>query len=197
MKKQYDITNQEIGEWLFETSVTPIDENTVNQTEDALILFAAAHSVAPPAALRHAILDKIKDLNAQRANHQQLDVNQLPLLNEESKWLEWSEAVAGIEPPADFDDIHMHTLESNEQRDLFVIWVKEFVPEEVHHDLLESFMILEGSCVCYITNQAGETRTVRLGEGDFITMQLEETHDIHVTSEKPAKAILQWYKLAA
>lgn len=197
MKKQYDITNQEIGEWLFETSVTPIDENTVNQTEDALILFAAAHSVAPPAALRHAILDKIKDLNAQRANHQQLDVNQLPLLNEESKWLEWSEAVAGIEPPADFEDIHMHTLESNEQRDLFVIWVKEFVPEEVHHDLLESFMILEGSCVCYITNQAGETRTVRLGEGDFITMQLEETHDIHVTSEKPAKAILQWYKLAA
>ena len=197
MKKQYDITNQEIGEWLFETSVTPIDENTVNQTEDALILFAAAHSVAPPAALRHAILDKIKDLNALRANHQQLDVNQLPLLNEESKWLEWSEAVAGIEPPADFDDIHMHTLESNEQRDLFVIWVKEFVPEEVHHDLLESFMILEGSCVCYITNQAGETRTVRLGEGDFITMQLEETHDIHVTSEKPAKAILQWYKLAA
>jgi mannose-6-phosphate isomerase-like protein (cupin superfamily) len=197
LKKQHDITNQEIGEWLFDASVPPIDETTVNQTEDALILFAETHSVAPPAALRHAILDKIKGLNEQRANHQQLDVNELPLLNEESKWLEWSEAVAGIEPPADFEDIHMHTLESNAQRDLFVIWVKEFVPEEVHHDLLESFMILEGSCVCYITDQAGETRIVRLGEGDFITMQLEETHDIHVTSEKPAKAILQWYKLAA
>ncbi len=197
MKKQHDITNQEIGEWLFDPSVPPIDENTVNQTEDALILFAAAHSVEPPAALRHTILAKIKGLNAQSANHQQLDVNALPLLNEESKWLEWSEAVAGIEPPADFEDIHMHTLESNAQRDLFVIWVKEFVPEEVHHDLLESFMILEGSCVCYITDKAGETRIVRLGEGDFITMQLEETHDIHVTSEKPAKAILQWYKLAA
>ena len=197
MKKQYDITNQEIGEWLFDPSVPQIDETTVSQTEDALILFATAHSVAPPAALRHAILDKIKGLNEQKTNHQQLDVNQLPLLNEESKWLEWREAVAGIEPPADFEDIHMHTLESNAQRDLFVIWVKEFVPEEVHHDLLESFMILEGSCVCYITDQAGETRIVRLGEGDFITMQLEETHDIHVTSEKPAKAILQWYKLAA
>lgn len=197
MKKQYDITNQEIGEWLFDPSVPPIEEVIVNQTEDALILFAEAHSVVPPAALRHAILDKIKGLNGQRANHQQLDLNQLPLLNEESKWLEWSEAVAGIEPPADFEEIHMHTLDSNAQRDLFVIWVKEFVPEEVHHDLLESFMILEGSCVCYITDQAGETRIVRLGEGDFITMQLEETHDIHVTSEKPAKAILQWYKLAA
>jgi len=87
LKKQHDITNQEIGEWLFDPSVPPIDENTVNQTEDALILFAAAHSVEPPAALRHTILAKIKDLNAQTANHQQLDVNALPLLNEESKWL--------------------------------------------------------------------------------------------------------------
>lgn len=197
MKKQYDITNQEIGEWLFDPSVPQIDETTVSQTEDALILFAEAHSVTPPAPLRNAVLDKIRGLNIQKSNHQQLDVNQLPILDEQSNWLEWNEVVAGIEPPADYEDIHMHLLESNAQRDLYVIWVKEFVPEEVHHDLLESFMILEGSCVCYITDQAGETRIVRLGEGDFITMQLEETHDIHVTSEKPAKAILQWYKLAA
>jgi len=197
LKKQYDINRQEIGEWLFDASVPPLDETSVAQTEDALILYAAAHSVAPPAHLRGSILDKIRGLNAQKSKVQKLDLANLPLLDEQSSWLEWNEAVAGIEAPADYEDIHMHTLESNDQRDLFVIWVKEFVPEEVHHDLLESFMILEGSCVCYITDKAGETRIVRLGAGDFITMQLEETHDIHITSEKPAKAILQWYKLAA
>lgn len=197
MKKQNDINREEIGEWLFDTSVSPLDETSVTQTEDALILYAAAHSIAPPAHLRHSILDKIRGLNTQKSEAQKLDLRQLPLLTEQSSWLEWNEAVADIEAPADYEDIYMHTLESNEQRDLFVIWVKEFVPEEVHHDLLESFMILEGSCVCYITDQQGETRIVRLGVGDFITMQLEETHDIHITSEKPAKAILQWYKLAA
>lgn len=197
MKKQYDINRQEIGEWLFDASVPPLDETSVAQTEDALILYAAAHSAAPPAHLRGSILDKIRELNAEKSKVQKLDLANLPLLDEQSSWLEWNEAVAGIEAPADYEDIHMHTLESNDQRDLFVIWVKEFVPEEVHHDLLESFMILEGSCVCYITDKAGETRVVRLGAGDFITMQLDETHDIHITSEKPAKAILQWYKLAA
>jgi hypothetical protein len=45
----------------------------------------------------------------------------------------------------------MHTLEENEERELFVAWVKEFIPEEVHTDVLESFLILEGSCTCYIT----------------------------------------------
>lgn len=197
MKKQNDINREEIGEWLFDASVPPFDETPVTQTEDALIMYTAAHAVEPPAHLRHSILDKIRGLNTQKAEAQKLDLHQLPLLTEQSSWLEWNEAVADIEAPADYEDIYMHTLESNEQRDLFVIWVKEFVPEEVHHDLLESFMILEGSCVCYITDQQGETRTVRLGAGDFITMQLEETHDIHITSEKPAKAILQWYKLAA
>lgn len=197
MKKQYDITQQEIGEWLFEASVAHLDETSVAQTEDAFILYAAAHAVTPPADLRNAVLAKIRGLNAQKNNIQKLDLANLPLLDEQSSWLEWNEAVAGIEAPADYEDIHMHTLESNAQRDLFVIWVKEFVPEEVHHDLLESFMILEGSCVCSITDQQGETRIVHLAAGDFITMQLDETHNIHITSEKPAKAILQWYKLVA
>lgn len=197
MKKQHDITRKDIGEWLLDESGSPIDNVSIQQTEDDLILYATAHAVPAPEHLRNSILDKIRNLNVQKATVQKLDLANLPLLTEQSSWLEWQEAVAEIEAPAVYEDIHMHTLESNEQRDLFVIWVKEFVPEEVHHNLLESFMILEGSCVCYITNQAGETRTVRLGEGDFITMQLEETHDIHITSEKPAKAILQWYKLAA
>ncbi len=36
-----------------------------------------------------------------------------------------------------------------------------------------------------------------MGQGDFITMQIGETHDLVITSRQPAKAILQWWKLAA
>ena len=119
----------------------------------------------------------------------------LPLLTSSSNWLEWKEVAEGIAPPEDYENIHLHTLESSENRELFIAWVKEYVPEEVHYDLLESFLILEGSCKCYITGEAGHTRTVRLGPGDFIAMQTGETHDIRITSEQPAKAILQWVKL--
>lgn len=195
--KQYDITRKEIAEWYADPADTNRNEASLTQDEDALICFAEAHALNPAPLLRTAVMDKIRALNQQKSDQQTLDLTRLPLLDASSNWLEWKEVVADIAPPDVYEDIHMHPLESNEQRDLFVIWVKEFVPEEVHHDILESFMILEGSCVCYITDQEGTTRTVRLGEGEFITMQLEETHDIHVTSEKPAKAILQWYKLAA
>jgi mannose-6-phosphate isomerase-like protein (cupin superfamily) len=75
--------------------------------------------------------------------------------------------------------------------------VKEMVDEEVHYDILESFVLLEGSCECHITNEKGETRIVRMGQGDYISMKLGETHDIVITSSKPAKAILEWRKLAA
>ncbi len=114
-----------------------------------------------------------------------------------ANWLEWQAVLEGIEPPAEFDNIHLHTLESNDKRELFVAWVKEMVDEEVHHDILESFMLLEGSCECHITNEKGGTRIVRMSQGDFISMKLGETHDIVITSLKPAKAILEWRKVAA
>jgi mannose-6-phosphate isomerase-like protein (cupin superfamily) len=143
------------------------------------------------------VLDKIRQLNVQKKQHQKLDVRNLPVLDESANLLDWQELTRDLHPPDEFEDIYMHTLEENDQRELFVAWVKEFIPEEVHHDLLESFLILEGSCTCYITGADGSQRTIRLGEGDFFTMQIGEHHDLQITSSKPAKAIIQWKKLAA
>ncbi|MBK8504236.1 MAG: cupin domain-containing protein [Saprospiraceae bacterium] len=64
----------------------------------------------------------------------------------------------------------------------------------MHHKVIESFLILEGTCECHITSEGGSTRTIRMRVGDFITMPLGETHDIWVTSGEPTKAILQWLK---
>lgn len=197
MKKKYDISKDIFREWLTENPNTPLNSADIHQAENDLLAFAAAHSLAPPPHLRNQILDKINTLNSQRKQRQQLRLDNLPLLDETSNWLDWQEVTEGIAPPEDFENIHLHLLESNDERELFVAWVKEFVEEEVHHDLLESFLILEGSCVCHITDEAGNSRIVRMGQGDFITMQLGETHDIQITSLKPAKAILQWKKLAA
>lgn len=173
------------------------DSSLVDKTEDALLGFAQAHAVTPPPALKASILEKLKTLAAQKRQTSALNLNQLPLLEEHSNWLDWQAAVADILPPEEYDDIHLHTLESDDKRELFVAFVKEFVPEEVHYDLIESFLLLEGSCECHITNEAGETCIVRMGQGDLITMKIGEKHDIHITSSSPAKAILQWKKLAA
>ena len=197
LKKNHDIARDEIRDLLTETPGKPVTPEAITQAEDDLIGLAQDYALAPPPALRNKVLDKIRLLNTQKQHRSKLDIHNLPFLDESANLLDWQELTRNIHPPKDFGEIYMHTLEENDQRELFVAWVKEFVPEEVHHDLLESFLILEGSCTCFITGADGSTRTVRLGEGDFFTMQIGEHHDLQITSSRPAKAIIQWKKLAA
>lgn len=192
MNKAADILRKDIKEILDDPNQSDFD---IQLAEDALISFAREYTIDPPAHLKNRILSKIQLLNKNATERRGLHLDILPLLEENSNWLDWNEVVRGIEPPEDFDGIYLHMLESNKERDLFIAWVKEYVAEEVHYDLLESFLILEGTCECHISDTNGNTRVVRLAEGDFITMGVGETHDVIITSLKPAKAILQWKKL--
>jgi mannose-6-phosphate isomerase-like protein (cupin superfamily) len=195
LKKSINLDKSEIIQLLKDDS--SVTENEIQQTEDALIGFASAFAVKPDPELKDKILNKIRSLNFSKNNLHVLDLENLPILSESSNWLEWKEAVKDIQAPEEYDGIHLHTLESSDKRELFVAWVKEYVEEEVHTDLIESFILLEGTCECHITGEDGITRIVRMGEGDYITMQVGETHDVIITSLQPAKAILQWMKLSA
>ncbi|MBK8566385.1 MAG: hypothetical protein IPN76_24380 [Saprospiraceae bacterium] len=197
MKNSHDINKSEFRNLLSEDNTIEPGILDIDLSEDALVKFAEAHSVQPPASLRDKILKKINALEIQNKERKKLDPTNLPMLAENSNWLDWQAYVEDIVPPTEFDNIHLHSLESNEKRDLFVAWVKQMVDEEVHYDILESFVLLEGACECHIRDEKGETRIVRLRQGDHITMQIGETHDIVITSLEPAKAILEWRKLAA
>lgn len=197
MKSKKEISQETIRTWLAETPSSDPEPSEIRQTENALMDFAEAYAANPPDHLKKEILSKLSRLNRQKKERRSFDVHNLPQLEESSNWLDWQQAVEGIRPSDDFENIYLHCLESNEKRDLFVVWVKEYVPEEVHYELLESFLILEGSCVCHITDEAGNARDVRMGPGDFITMAIGEKHDIRITSLAPTKAILQWQKMAA
>ena len=175
---------------------TPSDLE-IQQTEDALNRFGAAYAVHPDEGIREKFLNKIRSLNSFKKNQRVLTLDNLPILDASSNWMEWQKVVSDIKPPENYEGIHLHTLESNDQRELFVAWVKEYVEEEVHTDLIESFILLEGTCECHITDAQGNARVVRMGVGDYITMQIGEIHDVIITSLEPAKAILQWLKLSA
>ncbi len=195
LKKSIDINRDTINELLNNGSSPGKEE--IQQTEDALIRFASTYAVHPGPDLKEKVMDKIKSLNTDLQNKQHLSFENLPPLNETSNWMEWEELVKDITPPQHFEGIHLHSLESSDKRELFVAWVKEYIEEEVHFDILESFILLEGTCECHITDAQGNARVVRMGVGDFITMQVGDTHDVIITSLEPAKAILQWMKLSA
>jgi len=66
----------------------PVGDDTVLQAEKDLLDLAKDLAIAPPSALRNKVLDKIWLLNAQKTEQQKLNLEQLPLLDESSNWLE-------------------------------------------------------------------------------------------------------------
>ena len=197
MNTRHDISIQGLSESLTDNHGNRPSAYDLVKTEAALLSFVALHTTKPPLSMRGKILDNLQKLQKLKENRQPFTLENLPLLTSDSNWLDWEAAVAGIEPAHDFEDIHLHLLEDNDQRELHILWVKQEVPEEVHHDVLESFTLLDGSCECHISNEKGEVRIVKMYAGDHIAFKLGETHDVYVTSATPAKAILQWLKLAA
>jgi mannose-6-phosphate isomerase-like protein (cupin superfamily) len=63
-------------------------------------------------------------------------------------------------------------------------------PDEVHDDLLECFIVLEGECECYIGDDV-----IHLGPGGFIDIPLYTHHDVKVI-KGPVLAIVQRLKVA-
>ncbi len=165
--------------------------------EAALVDYAQAHRVSPAPALKDRILSKVAQLNAQNEGRQPISLTAVPLLGSHLNFLDWAEAVQHIPAPDDYEGIHLHPIRIDDTVEINIAWVKEEVPTEVHFDVLESFILLEGSCECHIHTPDGQSRVVYMTQGDYIVFELGEVHDIHITSGAPAKAILQWLKLAA
>ena len=174
-----------------------VKASELDKTEAALTAFALAYAQTAPLSRREKVLGKIQKLNENKQNRQKISLDAVPLLTIDANWLDWKEAVAHIAPPADFMDTHLEPIREDETVQIFVAFVKEHIDEEVHTDLIESFILLEGNCDCRIKNLDGSQRTVHMSEGDRIEFQLGELHDIYITSAQPAKAILQWLQLAA
>ncbi|MDX2134761.1 MAG: hypothetical protein SFV52_08245 [Saprospiraceae bacterium] len=198
MERKNDLTPETLREWLAEDTESDPNAGLAHHTEQALLEFAAAHAAEPAPELRERILGNIFRLIQQDQSAETIDLANPPLLTPLSNWKSWETAVAQIHPPDELENIHLHPIRSDETVEIFVAFVREFIPEEVHTDILESFILLEGTCECIITDPAGVVRTVHMREGDYIAFRVGETHEIYITSaDRPAKAILQWMKLAA
>ena len=197
MKNRFNISRDLLHDILKKDNVVKPSTKDIEQSEDALIAYAHLHAMAPPLSMRDKILGKIQKISDQQVNRHSFTLENAPLLTPEANWLDWVEAVKGIMPPDDFEAVHLHTFRNDDVAEMHLAWVKEEVPEEVHHDVLESFILLEGTCECHIISEDGYQRTVRMREGDYISFKIGEIHDIQITSDEPAKAILQWLKIAA
>jgi len=96
----------------------------------------------------------------------------------------WDALVKEITPPSDFENIYAKPLFVSTTQELILVWAKNIVPDEVHDDLTESFLLLEGTADCYVDDEV-----FSMVKGDFMEIPLHSNHKVVVTSASPGKAI--------
>lgn len=167
-------------------------QREIEIVEETLLIFAQTQILAPHKSLKTNVLRKISSLEliAQKG-WEPINLANPPLLSVDSNYRAWAEAVAHIQLPDDFDDLFLYPIRADERVEQFVAFVKFEVAEEVHLDVLESILLLSGSCECRIWRENEPARIVSLREGDLLELELGEIHDIRITSREPVKAIMQ------
>lgn len=103
-----------------------------------------------------------------------LNINNLPEINKNSDADSWLTCVKHL-IPADIEDFTLKLLRKYHGVTQMLVISKIDVPDESHEDVLESLLILKGSCRCTIGGKA-----VVLKEGDYIDIPLHVQHNVKV-----------------
>ena len=164
----------------------PAVRSELRAVRQSLLGLARLYEQPPPA--------NIKDKIFQRLEKQELDKSLLADNHTLARFIpisrhsdphQWQNLIGHITPPDDFDNIHFHPLFDDGSRQLYIAWARQGIPDEVHHDIIEKFLVLEGACTCRL----GHDR-VELTPGSFLEIPLRIVHNLRVTSPAPVKVIL-------
>jgi mannose-6-phosphate isomerase-like protein (cupin superfamily) len=140
------------------------------EIELALVRLAKINAIAPKTILKQHIFDII-------TVNEVITLDNLPPTGKYSDYQAWLKAVEHLVPAQPFEDFFALPLYHDDKIEQTLIVTKLGVPVETHENVLESFFILEGSCVCKVGQH-----TYTLNAGDFLAIPLHEEHDVTLTS---------------
>ncbi|HLK29536.1 MAG TPA: cupin domain-containing protein [Puia sp.] len=161
-------------------------KNEIEAYQKALEKYSMSFAQNVPANLKSKTLGLLDNL----AKEKNAQPDHLPLLNKFSDYHNWLRIVKPLLPSELKKDTFIKVLREEDDVMQIVMWVKNYYPDEVHHDLDECFMILEGECECHV-----EDKIIKLGAGDFFDVPLHKHHDVKVT-KGPVLAVVQRLKVA-
>jgi mannose-6-phosphate isomerase-like protein (cupin superfamily) len=170
-----------------QAAIYPMIKKEIRSYQQALERYAIDFAPAmPPPGTKTRILDILDNLSKEKNT-----ADGLPLLNRFSAREHWLRIVKPLIPEALEEDILVKVLRDDEQVFQTIVWIKNAYPDEVHDDIRECFMVLEGECECF----AGD-EVIRLGPGGFFDVPLHTHHDVKVING-PVLAVVQRLKIAS
>jgi len=161
-------------------------QKEVDDIKLTLEKYLLSQSEPPAETLKDKIWQTISSIRSGELNYQE----QLPVLTRYSEKETWLALVKPMLPATLQQDLFVKVMRDDEELMQTVLWTKVNYPDEVHDDLHECFMILEGECECYVGD-----KVIRLSAGDYFDVPLHAHHDVKILS-KEVLAVVQRRKIA-
>lgn len=137
--------------------------------------------------LQERIWQTVNNINRE----EKMTLTSLPLLNKFSDKDSWLKIVTPVlSEKSAGEELFVKVLRDDQEALQTVIWTSVDYPDEIHDDLQECFMVLEGECECYVGDAI-----IKMGPGDFFEIPMHTHHDVKVLSPH-VLAIIQRRKAA-
>lgn len=154
--------------------------------QNSLEQYSETLAKPPSPQVKENLLSRLNDFSKEH----NLSLNNLPLLSKDSDYKSWLALVKSIIPEKLEEEMYIKLLRKDHKALQSVIWIKNEYPDEVHDNLKECFIVLEGECECHIAG-----KIIKLGPGGFLDIPLFEHHDVKVI-KGPVLAVVQRVKVA-
>lgn len=151
------------------------------QLEEQLIKNAIEPDVLVKPMLM-ASLDYMKRLAAgEKIAHPPL-LHPASVADDYSEWLNRKDMIL----PANFSNVFIRLISSKPQLTTAIVWMKDALFSEIHHNEHEQFLVIEGSCKIEMNNAV-----YNLGPGNYLSIPLHSRHTVKVPHNTVCKVVLQ------
>lgn len=172
-------------EMAFRSEAKPFPElhHAIQQWEELNEIIALSASKPAPAKMKGTLMDELlrEEWREQTSTH-------FPVLNSKTKPSDLASFVKKEKIKMDLGsrNFMVQPLVKENGVETMLVHVKTGLPSEVHTNVIEQFLVLQGECKV----QMGE-ETVIFKTGDYLRIPMFVHHSIEVTSEEPCVFICQ------
>lgn len=163
----------------------PVLKAELEACQAALDSYARQFTAPPDPGLKNTIWNLLENVNREETG-----LAAMPVLNKFADRQNWLRMVQPLLPEKLDQDLFVKVIRDDEQITQVILWSKVDYPEEVHDDLQECFLILEGECECFVGEEV-----FKLTAGGYFEIPLHVPHSVKILSPQ-VLAVVQRMKVA-
>lgn len=175
------LSPDEMEEVARQAVIHPEIKERIEEYQSALIRFAEQFGDARFKKIKQRLMEMLDVLEAE----ENLSIKNLPLINKYSDAQPWLALAKSVLPQALEEPTLMHELRDTNGVNLFLVWTTADCPYEIHEDVYETLLLLEGKCICRVGDDAHH-----LSAGDTLVIPLHKYHNLEVV-EGPVLLLVQ------